>query len=80
MRVDTTKVTIREVADVMALFAMELVATLIPEEAIAEAKLEDLAGRLLDVAAVLPTGRQRELMGAIAETLVATEAGAGPRA
>jgi hypothetical protein len=76
--IDSKKVTIREVADVVALVAIELVATLVPDLDQAEARLEDFAGRLMDVASQMPKGTQRELMGAIAETLIATEEGAGP--
>lgn len=75
---DTTKVTIREVADVIALVAIELVGALSRDGDQADARLEELAGRLIDYGHDLPKGNQRLIMAAIAETLIATEEGAAP--
>ena len=75
---ETTKVTIREVADVIALVAIELVGAVSRDGEQADARLEELAGRLMDYAHDLPEGNQRLIMGAIAETLIATEEGASP--
>jgi hypothetical protein len=77
--IETTKVTIREVADVVALVAIELVGTLTADAEEADARLEDFAGRLIDYVSRMPKSNQRKLMGAIAETLIATEEGSsGP--
>jgi hypothetical protein len=75
---DTAKVTIREVADVVALVAIELVGTVSQDSREADVRLEELAGRLMDYVDALPEGHQRLLMGAIAETLMATEEGSSP--
>lgn len=75
---DTATVTIREVADVVALVAIELVGTVSQDTREADVRLEELAGRLMDYVDALPDGNQRLLMGAIAETLMATEEGSSP--
>ena len=75
---DTATVTIREVADVVALVAIELVGTVSQDSREADVRLEELAGRLMDYVDALPEGNQRLLMGAIAETLMATEEGSSP--
>ncbi len=75
---DTTTVTVREVADVVALVAIELVGTVSKDTQQADVRLEELAGRLMDYVEALPEGNQRLLMGAIAETLMATEEGSSP--
>ena len=75
---ETTTVTVREVADVVALVAIELVGSVSKDTQEADVRLEELAGRLLDYVDALPEGNQRLLMGAIAETLMATEEGSSP--
>ncbi len=75
---DTTQVTLREVADVVALVAIELVGSVSQDTREADVRLEELAGRLMDYVDALPEGNQRLLMGAIAETLMATEEGSSP--
>lgn len=75
---DTTTVTVREVADVVALVAIELVGAVSKDTQQADVRLEELAGRLMDYVDALPEGNQRLLMGAIAETLMATEEGSSP--
>ncbi len=77
-KIETTKVTIREVADVVALVAIELVSALSRDSDEADVRLEEFAGRLIDYVADMPEGNQRLLMGAIAETLIATEEGSAP--
>lgn len=77
-KIDSAKVTVREVADVVALVAIELVGVLSPDAEEADARLEEFAGRLIDYVAHMPEGNQRRLMGAIAETLIATEEGSSP--
>lgn len=73
--VETQKVTVQEVADAVALVAIELVGVMTPDPAEADARLEELAGRLMDYVDHMPEGNQRLLIGAIAETLIATEEG-----
>ena len=75
---DTTQVTLREVAVVVALVAIELVGSVSQDTREADVRLEELAGRLMDYVDALPEGNQRLLMGAIAETLMATEEGSSP--
>ncbi len=77
-KIDTTKVTIREVADVVALVAIELVGVVSDDSEEADARLEELASRLVDYGTNMPKGNQRLLMRAIAETLIATEEGSSP--
>lgn len=75
---ETTQVTLRDVADVVALVAIELVGSVSQDTREADVRLEELAGRLMDYVDALPEGNQRLLMGAIAETLMATEEGSSP--
>jgi hypothetical protein len=72
---ETTKVTIREAADVIALVAIALTGALVGDPRETDVRLEDLAGRLMDYVAGMPEGNQRKLMNAVAETLIATEVG-----
>ena len=76
--VETIKVTVREVADAVALVAIELMGVLSRDSREADARLEELAGRLIDYVGDMPPGNQRLLIGAVAETLIATEEGPSP--
>lgn len=75
---ESTKPTIRQVADAMAILTMEIVAALAKDTATADAQLEDIAGRLMEFSAGMPVGNTHALVAAVGERLISTEEGSVP--
>lgn len=70
---------IQEIADAIALVAVEVVAVLSPDTDVADTRLEELASRLVELVAAMPKGATRRIISGVAETLIATEEGAIPK-
>lgn len=70
--------TIRQVADAMAVLTIEIVAAMAKDREVADAQLEDIAGRLMEFSAGMPAGNTRALVTAVGEMLIGTEEGSVP--
>lgn len=75
---ESTKLTIRQVADAMAILTMEIVAALAKDTEVADAQLETIASSLMEFAAGMPVGNTHALVTAVGEMLIGTEQGAEP--
>ena len=75
---ENTNLTIRQVADAMAILTMEVVAALAKDTAAADAQLEDIASRLMEFSAGMPIGNTHALVAAVGEMLISTEEGSVP--
>lgn len=73
-----TPLTIRQVADAMAVLTIEIVAAMTKDREVAEDRLEDIAGRLMEFSAGMPAGNTRALVTAVGEMLIGTEEGSVP--
>lgn len=73
-----SNISTQDLAELLTLVLIEVVAALQPVPEIASEKLEDIAGRLLDAANGLIPGTPRDAVLALAQQLIKTEPGAGP--
>lgn len=72
------QLTIRQVADAMAILTMETVAALAKDAETADRQLEDIAGRLMEFASGMPAGNTQALVNGVGEMLIGTEEGSLP--
>ncbi|KAF0181008.1 MAG: hypothetical protein IV086_18815 [Hyphomonadaceae bacterium] len=71
-------VTSQELVDVLMVLTTEIVSALEPADERADAALETVASRLLDMAGKMLPGSRRDLIAALAKNLIQTEDGASP--
>jgi hypothetical protein len=73
---DETRLSIQDLAEVLTVVLIEVVAAVSPDAATASERLEDIGGRLLDAVGGLLESPPRKALRALAHQLIKTEGGA----